>query len=221
MTRHPAALILALGTIATQAQSPQPGPATAPTPAPPATPAASPTRVTLGPEDVYFLYRPVHAGSGLCGFQIRGNHFSRAIPRPEWDMNIDEIVQGDTHVAGVSAGTFQVVSKDERKPRPPITALTFTVDGNNEPVVAHIVGAPSDANALRAMVDLEPAARLFMAFYSGQRVTIALNYQDGAAELLEVRTLGDRRKFSGGQNNYFDECMRGIKPFTNTKHVVP
>jgi hypothetical protein len=59
----------------------------------------------------------------MCGFQIRGNHMSRKVPRPEWDINIDQIVAGNARVAGVSAGAFDVTSNDKtimRNPRPPI-----------------------------------------------------------------------------------------------------
>jgi hypothetical protein len=49
----------------------------------------------------------------MCGSQIRGNHMSRKFPRPEWDINIDEIVAGDTRVDGISAGAFDVTSNDK------------------------------------------------------------------------------------------------------------
>ena len=48
---------------------------------------------------------------------------SRKVPRPEWDINIDQIVAGNARVAGVSAGAFDVTSNDKtimRNPRPPI-----------------------------------------------------------------------------------------------------
>jgi hypothetical protein len=78
----------------------------------------------LDDDDVYFNFHPVAKGNGMCGFQIRGNHMSRKVPRPEWDINIDQIVAGNARVAGVSAGAFDVTSNDKtimRNPRPPIT----------------------------------------------------------------------------------------------------
>jgi hypothetical protein len=82
--------------------------------------------VRLDSDDVYFQYRPAQKGTagavGLCGFSIRGNHNSRANPRVEWDLNIDELIAGTTRVAGISAGTFEVVGHD-RKARSPVVEL--------------------------------------------------------------------------------------------------
>lgn len=160
----------------------------------------------------------------MCGFQIRGNHRSRVVPRAEWDLNIDEIVSGEARIAGISAGAFEVTSKDERKdrkPRAPIVALSFTVEGDSQPITARIVGQPTESNAIKAMLESEPAARLFAAFYNAQLITISLNYQDGTSDVLQVRAARDRRKFGGGKNNYFDECLRGIRPFSNSQRPVP
>jgi len=180
--------------------------------------------VFLSDSDLYFQYRPVQGGAGMCGFQIRGNHRSGRTPRPEWDINIDELVAGGTRIAGISAGAFEVTSnhrKIARKPRAPISALSFALPGDNQPIVATIVGAPNEANAVRAMMEAEPALRLFIALRSGRLITISLTYQDGTGDVLQIRGMSDMRKFGGGQNNYFDECLRGLAPFSNIKQVVP
>src|SRR5215469_5482539 len=92
--------------------------------------AAEADSVFLPDGDVYFMYHPVKDGHGLCGFQIRGNHMSRSVPRPEWDLNVDELVTGNMRIVGVSAVAFVVTSNDRkvaRKPRAPLTELSFAV----------------------------------------------------------------------------------------------
>jgi hypothetical protein len=178
----------------------------------------------LDDDDVYFTYRPVAKGSGMCGFQIRGNHMSRKVPRPEWDINIDQIVAGDTRVAGVSAGAFDVTSNDKtimRNPRPPISLLSFTVKGDVQPINTKLVGTPNSANAIRGVIDSEPATRLFEAFRARELITISLTYQDGTTDTLQVRGWNDLRKFGGGKNNFFDECLRGIAPYSNIQRTMP
>jgi hypothetical protein len=45
--------------------------------------------------DTYFQWRPMPKGSAMCGYNIFGNHLSKKDPKIEWDINVDEIVQGD------------------------------------------------------------------------------------------------------------------------------
>lgn len=113
--------------------------------------AQTPTR--LDSDDVEFQFAGVaaessHTGSTiarsskpssrrLCGFAIRGNHRSSANPHVEWDLNIDQIITPDGTVAGLAAGTFDVMDH-KRKPRVPITQLSFTLDGGVDPIVAEI-----------------------------------------------------------------------------------
>ena len=186
--------------------------------------AVSAESVFLSSDDLFFAYRPVIGGRGLCGFQIRGNHRSKKIPRAEWDINIDEIVAGDIRIAGISAGAFNVLSNDRtgtRQPRAPITAFSFVVRGSSDAIAAKIVGSPNAFNAVRGMIDAEPAAGLFKAFYTGQLITISLTYQDATTDSLQLYGMADRRKFGGGQNNYFAECLRGLAPYTNSSRPIP
>jgi hypothetical protein len=180
----------------------------------PAMPAEKP--VMLSPEDVFFSYRLLDKGHRMCGFKILGNHFSNnTVPRSEWELNVFEIVSGKTRVAGISAGAFEVVGKDKkapREPRPPIVGLSFSVNGDATPINAAIVGTPGVANAIRAVLDDEPAQRLFAAFYEPKLITIALRYQDGTSDLLQVRNWRDEGKFADPKNNYFVQCMRGDRP---------
>ncbi|MBV8334767.1 MAG: hypothetical protein JO358_04820, partial [Alphaproteobacteria bacterium] len=103
------------------------------------------------------------ASRRLCGFAIRGNHDSRANPHVEWDLNIDQIITPERTAAGVSAGSFQVTDH-KRTPRPPITSLTFALQGVAEPIVAEIRGVPNPANGIVALIEPEPATRLFAEF---------------------------------------------------------
>ena len=84
-----------------------------------------------------------------------------------------------------------------------------------------LVGTPSTANAIRGVIDSEPAARLFEAFKTRKLITISLTYQDGTNDVLQVRGWNDLRKFGNGKNNFFDECLRGIAPFSNIQGPVP
>jgi hypothetical protein len=91
----------------------------------------------------------------------RAINLSSDVPRPEWDLNIDQL-PADDNVIVVSAGALLVTSKDkhqDRQPRPPIVALSFTVAGNAEPINARIVGPLSAVNAIRAVIDSAPGAR--------------------------------------------------------------
>jgi hypothetical protein len=146
----------------------------------------------------------------LCGFAIRGNHRSSANPHVEWDINIDQIVTPNATAGGVSAGTFDVADH-KRKPRPAITQLSFSVTGVVEPIVAEIHGVPNADNGIVALLQPEPASLLFAEFQTERPIVISLQYADSGADQLEVRGFRDRRKFGGGKNSYFSECLRGFK----------
>ena len=146
----------------------------------------------------------------LCGFAIRGNHRSSANPHIEWDLNIDQIITPGGTAAGVSAGTFNVMDH-KRNPRPAITHLSFTVTGLAEPIVAEIRGVPNANNGIVALLQPEPASQLFAEFQTEHPIVISLEYADSSTEHLEVRGFQDMRKFGGGKNSYFNECLRGFK----------
>ena len=183
--------------------------------------------VVLNSDDVYFVFRPAvqsytSTGSniehqapaspvGLCGFSIHGNHNSWSNPRVEWDLNIAELMAGTTRVAGISAGTFDVVGK-VRKPRSPIVELGFLIKGESEAISAEIVGSPNADNGIKAMLDTAGASKLFTAFSDTKLVTISLKYADNTADLLQIRGWHDWRSTGGGKNSYFNACLRGYIP---------
>jgi hypothetical protein len=175
--------------------------------------------IQLSPNDVAFTWQLTKSGvkykSTLCGFRILGNHLSRDLPRSEWDLNIDQVIVDDMRIAGISAGAFQVLSnerKKDRTPRPPIVALSFAFAGEPQPVPARIVGAPNADNAIRAMLETQPATRLFAALYSAQPIMISLSYQDGSSDVLQVQGWQDRSKFAGEKNGYLQQCMHDLGP---------
>jgi hypothetical protein len=86
----------------------------------------------------------------------------------------------------------------------------INIDG--VPMVAKIVATPNSYNAVRALMEAEPATRLFEGFYTGKLITISLTYPDGATDVLQIWGVVDKRKFGGGRNNYWNECMRGVLP---------
>ena len=197
------------------------------------------TLTRLDPDDVYFQFAGAamdsrHTGSNggrtskrLCGFAIRGNHRSSANPHVEWDLNIDQIVTAEGTVAGVSAGTFDVADHI-RKPRPPITQLSFTVHGAADPIDAEIKGEPNADSGIVALLQAEPASRLFAEFQTERPIVISLQYADRRTDRLEVRGFRDRRKNGGGQDSYFNECLRAfnwleipVRSYTEAGDALP
>jgi len=151
-----------------------------------------------------------HGRQGMCGYSVQGNHSSHKDPKVVWDINVDEIFQRDQRVVGVSAGTFDVVG-GQRKPRAPITALTFSFEGGAEPVEVELVGKPNASNSVQGTIELERAAPLFEAFTFEKWITISLKYADGRAETL--RTRGFHGGGYGGEKmNPFARCLRGDTP---------
>ena len=207
--RRAASLPLLLLAATVAAQTPEPAPPTAAAP------------VKLSENDVWFQWRIAKAGTKyqetMCGFKIEGNHLSGDIPRPEWDINIDQLPTGDQVVVGISAGAFEVVSKDkhqDRKPKPPISMLSFAVAGDANPIVARIVPPPSAVNAIRAILDSEPGARLFSALYEAKPITISIGYEGGGTDLLLLQNWHDHMKFASDKNGYLHQCQQGMKKAT-------
>lgn len=168
--------------------------------------------IWLDSNDVYFQFRPAVKNApdsvGLCGFTIRGNHYSHKNPHVEWDLNIDELLSGSRRVVGISAGTFDVVGR-KRTGRSAIVELAFTIDGDPEPIPANIVGAPNQDNAIRAILETEQAGRLFTAFSEAKQITIDLKYGDSSADTLRVRGWHDWKM---GPNSNFALCLKGYTP---------
>jgi hypothetical protein len=164
-----------------------------------------------GLSDVYFQWKPMPKGSAMCGYALFGNHTSRENPKIEWDMNVEEIVQGGERVAAVSAGTFTVNGKT-RTPRATITQLSFTVEDNPEPIPAQLVGTPNSDNGVRGTLDVGLATRLFYAFSNEREIVVTLRYADGTSDQLRFSGYRDSRRFGRGKNSPFDECLRGLTP---------
>jgi len=191
--------------------------ATAQAPAVSATPAAPPPHIRLLRNDVTFNERYFQLGShrwtAACGYAILGNHLSREVPRSEWAISIDEVLHGGRPIVLVGAVAFQVVSQGRNglvQERPPITALSFTLKGGGEPLIAHIVGRRRSGDAIRATLETAAAQRLFEAFYYAEPIQISLTYQDGAAEVLEVRNWSDSEIAAGF--NYLHRCLEYLHP---------
>jgi hypothetical protein len=170
--------------------------------------------IKLNMSDIAFQWRAPAVGAFLCGYAIQGNRHGWKNPRTEWDINIDEIVQGDSRVVGVSAGSFVVTGKS-RTPRSPIIDLVFMTEDDAELFPAQIVGAPNNDNGVRGKIDLERAPKLFKALSNGRGIDVILKYADGSSDHLQFSGFRDTRKFGGGKNSPFDECLRGRTPGPN------
>jgi hypothetical protein len=167
--------------------------------------------VKLYMSDIVFQWRPMQHGSMMCGYAIRGNHLNRANPKTEWDINVDEIIQGDVRVSGVSAGAFLVNGK-KRTPKAPITALIFTTEDDAQPLPVQLVGAPNRDNGVRGALDPARAAAFFKALSNYRKIAATINYADGSTDHLQFSGFRDERNFGGGKNSPFDECLRGRTP---------
>jgi hypothetical protein len=176
--------------------------------------------VKLLQSDIYFQWRPAPKGSAMCGYSVLGNHLSRDEPKIEWDINIDEIVQGSNRAIGVSAGTFTVEDK-KRVPRPPITELSFTTQDDPNPVEARLIGSPNAYNGIRAALDLERGAALMHSISEDRWIVATLKYGDGTTDLLKFEGFRDNRKFGGGKNSPLEECLRGRTPRTTNPRPLP
>jgi hypothetical protein len=175
--------------------------------------------VKLFQSDIYFQWRKAPKGSAMCGYSILGNHLSRDNPKTEWDINIDEIVQGDNRAIGVSAGTFTVQDK-KRTPRPPITEILFTTQDDPAPVEARLLG--TDAyNGIRAALDFDRGAKLIHSISEDRQIVATLKYHDGTIDILKFEGFRDTRKFGGGKNSPFEECLRGLTPHVSKYNMRP
>jgi len=194
---------------------------------------AAQNTVLLSSDDIYVATRtakktaetPTSEGrtirTRLCGFQIRGNHRSRANPREEWDINIDEIETGADRIAGVTAGVFDVIGQ-QRKARPAIVDLSFSIEGNPQTIQARIVGAPNSDNGIKAFLDMELANQLFSAISDDTHIfSITLKYADNSSDVLQIRGYHDWRKFGGGKNSMFNECLHGHMPPRGIQVPIP
>jgi hypothetical protein len=167
--------------------------------------------IKLNMSDIAFQWRAPPEGAFLCGYAIQGNRHGWKNPRTEWDINIDEVVRGDSRVVGVSAGSFVVTGKT-RTPRSPITDLVFTTEDDADQFPAQIVGAPNNDNGVRGNIDLERAPKLFKALSNGRRIDVILKYADGSSDHLQFSGFRDKREFDRSKNGLFDECLRGRTP---------
>jgi hypothetical protein len=176
--------------------------------------------VKLIMSDVYFQWKPMPKGSALCGYSILGNHLSRDNPKLEWDINIDEIVQGSNRVVGVSAGTFTVKDKT-RTARAPITELTFNTEDDPDPFDVRLMGTPNADNGVRGVLDLDRAAKLLKTISDDRQIVATLKYGDGTSDILKFAGYRDARKFGGGKNSRFEECLRGMTPHVSKFDTHP
>jgi hypothetical protein len=167
--------------------------------------------VKLLQSDIYFQWRAMPKGSAMCGYTVLGNHLSRDNPKIEWDINFDEVVQGENRAIGVSAGTFTVQDK-KRTPRQPITELSFTTQDDPVPVEARLLGTPNIFNGIRAALDMDRGAKLIHSIAEDRWIAATLKYGDGTTDILKFEGFRDNRKFGKGRNSPFEECLRGTLP---------
>ena len=183
-------------------------------------PASAQDVIKLLQSDIYFQWRPAPKGSAMCGYSVLGNHLSRDNPKVEWDINIDEVVQGDNKAIGVSAGTFAVQDK-KRTPRQPITQVSFTTQDDPVPVEARLIGAPNAFNGIRAALDLDRGSKLIHSISEDRWIVATLKYDDGTSDILKFEGFRDNRKFGGGKNSPFEECLRGRTPRITNPRPLP
>jgi hypothetical protein len=183
-------------------------------------PASAQNVIRLLQSDIYFQWRPMPKGSAMCGYNVLGNHLSHDNPKIEWDINIDEIVQGSDRAIGVSAGTFTVKDKT-RIPRPPITELSFTTEDDPTPVDVRLLGTPNADYGIRGAMDFDRAAKLLHSISEDRQITATLKYGDGTSDILKFEGFRDNRKFGKGKNSPLEECLRGLTPRITNPRPLP
>ena len=120
--------------------------------------------------------------------------------------------------AGISAGAFEVTDK-KRIPKPPIVAMAFTLENEPEPISAQIVGAPNSDNGIRAVLETEPAHKLFTAFSDATVINVTLGYLGGASDHLIIRGWHDMDVLHRGQNSLFNQCLQGFTPSGSLRRI--
>ena len=50
---------------------------------------------------------------------------------------------------------------------------------------------------------------------------VGQSIQQISNDVLQVRGWNDSRKFGSGKNNFFEECLRGIAPYSNIRTPMP
>lgn len=176
--------------------------------------------ITLN-DDVYLQWNDANDPNGkfgLCGFMIIGNHLNHKNPHVVWDINVDEVWKGDLHVAGYTAGTFDVID-GKRVPRAPITELTFGVEGQPDPVLTRVVGPPNADHGIKGSIELDRAKVLFDGFSEEKWITITLKYADAMSEVL--RTRGFHDPYHGGRASPVHMCLLGKVPKGNIRRPIP
>jgi hypothetical protein len=104
--------------------------------------------------------------------------------------------------------------------KPPIVNLIFSVQGDPQSIPARIVGLPNADNAIKALVETEPANRLFAGLTGDEHlVTITLTYQDNTIDVLQIRGFSDGTY--GGKNSKFSNCLRGYTPEIHGVRPMP
>jgi hypothetical protein len=184
-----------------------------------------PTRIGLSWNDVSFYQYSFEEESrfwnAACGFLIQGNSYSWQIPRPGWAISVYEVMDNDRPVVRVDAAAFRVVSNEPKAPvetRPPITALTFTLQGRRQSLTAKIVGQSNpQTGEINATLETAPAQEVFQAFYYGKPIEISLTYRDGATEVLEVRNWWVAKLFDPPtrhsfttDGDYVQQCVKSL-----------
>ena len=161
-------------------------------------------------DDVLFVWKmrhDPHGKYGMCGFMIRGNEGSHSNPHVVYDINVDEIFDGEKRVVGWNAGTFDVIG-GKRNPRAAVSEFKIAYEGGGEPLSGEIIGDPNPSNTVQGVLDPEAAKGLLVAFAFSKWITISLKYADGRAETL--RTRGFRGGEYGGEKmNPYSRCLRG------------
>ena len=69
-------------------------------------------------------------------------------------------------------------------------------------------------NDIRAALDFDRGTNLIHSISEDRQIVATLKYGDGTIDILKFEGFRDTRKFGGGKNSPFEECLRGL-----TQHV--
>ena len=76
-------------------------------------------------------------------------------------------------------------------------------------------------NDIRAALDFDRGTNLIHSISEDRQIVATLKYGDGTIDILKFEGFRDTRKFGGGKNSPFEECLRGLTPRVSKYNMRP
>jgi hypothetical protein len=131
--------------------------------------------------DLYLRGGRLASGAWGCGFAILANHRTREDPHVEWEINVEQVNDGSQIKTSVGAASFMVTRKT-RTARAPATGLSFSMEGDSQPVRVQFGGPPDVQGAVHAELQSTEAVRLFEAVSAARFITLVMAFAEAAPQ---------------------------------------